>query len=143
MDAAFEAETEWLGRPVTHGAVDRALLVVVGVGTRVVPLVERVDEQFLQLLSFLGRQFVQVLPAFTQAQLLQEPVLLHLQHATMTTLTTPNSLPRQNVVTLLTHTLAYMRTYMYARVVDFSHRAAAAEVMNKAWKDRECRDPTL
>ena len=34
----------------------------------------------IQLPSFPGRQFVQVFPAFTQAQPLQEPVLLHLQH---------------------------------------------------------------
>ena len=41
---------------------------------------ERLDEQFAQDPSLLGRQFVQGFPAFTQAHPLQEPVLLHLQH---------------------------------------------------------------
>ena len=40
----------------------------------------RLDEQFTQEPSLLGRQSEQGLPAFTQAHPLQEPVLLHLQH---------------------------------------------------------------
>ena len=36
---------------------------------------------FLQVPNLLGRQFVHDFPAFTQAQLLHKPDLLHLQHA--------------------------------------------------------------
>ena len=39
---------------------------------------------FAQLPSLLGRQLVHDLPAFTQVQLLHKPVLLHLQHTTIT-----------------------------------------------------------
>ena len=38
------------------------------------------DVAFAQLLSLPGRQFTHDLPAFTQAQPLHKPVLLHLQH---------------------------------------------------------------
>lgn len=37
-------------------------------------------DTFAQLPSLLGRQFTHDLPAFTQAQPLHKPVLLHLQH---------------------------------------------------------------
>ena len=43
-------------------------------------MLELLDDRFTQEPSLLGRQFVQGLPAFTQAHPLQEPVLLHLQH---------------------------------------------------------------
>ena len=36
---------------------------------------------FLQVPNLLGRQFVHDFPAFTQAQFLHKPDLLHLQHA--------------------------------------------------------------
>ena len=51
---------------------DAVVVVVVCLMTAAVKLL-------IQLPSFLGRQLVQVFP-FTQAQPLQEPVLLHLQH---------------------------------------------------------------
>lgn len=43
-----------------------------------------VEETLEQLPSLLGRQLEHFLPAFTQAQPLHEPVLLHLQHDTIT-----------------------------------------------------------
>ena len=42
-----------------------------------------VEETFKQHPSLLGRQLEQYLPSFTQAQLLHEPVLQHLQHGTI------------------------------------------------------------
>ena len=44
-----------------------------------------VVEAFKQVPSLLGRQLEHCFPAFTQAQLLHEPVLLHLQHCTILT----------------------------------------------------------
>ena len=42
-----------------------------------------VEETFEQLPSLLGRQLEHCFPAFTQAQPLHEPVLLHLQQRTI------------------------------------------------------------
>ena len=46
--------------------------------------VELAFDIFVQVPSLLGRQFTQCLPAFTQAQPLHKPTLLHLQHAIST-----------------------------------------------------------
>ena len=48
-----------------------------------VGVVVDVEETFEQLPSLLGRQLEHCFPAFTQAQPLHEPVLLHLQQSTI------------------------------------------------------------
>ena len=85
MKAALDAD--WVVGLADNGAEIGADGVIAGRFGRiladalvVVCLVTAAVELLIQLPSFLGRQFVQVFPAFTQAQPLQEPVLLHLQH---------------------------------------------------------------
>ena len=56
--------------------VVRVVSGVLGVGVGV-------EETFKQVPILLGKQLEQGFPAFTQAQLLHEPVLLHLQQATI------------------------------------------------------------
>ena len=86
---ASGAGADWMVRSTGDGVKFGALqlasrfvgaVAVVSFGV-VVLRVTAVVGPLTQLLCFLGRQFVQVFPAFTQAQPLQEPVLLHLQHA--------------------------------------------------------------
>ena len=54
--------------------------VALGLAVLTVVVVSLAVELFTQLPSLLGRQLMHCFPAFTQAQALQEPVLLHLQH---------------------------------------------------------------
>ena len=59
-----------------------------------------VEETLEQLPSLLGRQFEHSIPAFTQAQPLHWPVLLHLQHSTIADLSQSTvNIPYQNVLT--------------------------------------------
>ena len=64
-------------------AVAEKLTVPGVLGVPVVVLGAGVAETFKQVLILLGRQLVHGFPAFTQAQPLHEPVLLHLQQATI------------------------------------------------------------
>ncbi len=74
-------EVEFLARVVEQPAVlvdvvvDKVEVEVDGCGA-----LAGVLDTFAQLPSLLGRQFIHDLPAFTQAQPLHKPVLLHLQH---------------------------------------------------------------
>ena len=64
-------------------AVAEKLTVPGVLGVPVVVLEAGVAETFKQVPILLGRQLVHGFPAFTQAQPLHEPVLLHLQQATI------------------------------------------------------------
>ena len=58
-----------------------------------VGVVVDVEETFEQLPSLLGRQLEYCFPAFTQAQLLHEPVLLRLQQSTISRVNFNTELP--------------------------------------------------
>ena len=65
--------------------VESGMGVGTGIGTGTHGMHGPVGETLTQLPSLLGRQFTQDFPAFTQAQPLHKPDLLHLQHTILGT----------------------------------------------------------